>query len=91
MLFSKFHANILAVICGQPCDIRVQISGKSEKTLDLAVCYAVLIGRSDTGNHKGFVDIHPAVGVVNDLGHNTSLRNIIWGADRDWTFTAILK
>ena len=38
-------------------------------------CYAVVIGRSNTGNNKGFVDIHPATDGVNDFEHNTSPRN----------------
>ena len=39
--------------------------------------YALLIGRSNTGNDKRFVDIHSTADTVDDFKHNTSPRNSI--------------
>lgn len=42
------------------------------KALALVCCDSLLIGRSNTGNYKGVVDIHPATDWVNNFEHDTS-------------------
>ena len=73
----RFHAHILAVVLRKPSCTPPQISGKGGKPLALVGCHALLISRSDTGNDKGLVDIHPAADTVYDFKHNTSPRNSI--------------
>ena len=77
ILSCGFHAHILAVVLSQPSRTPPQISGESGKALTLVACYALLIGGSDTGDDKGFVDIHPTADTVYDFEHNTSPRNNI--------------
>ena len=72
-----FHTHILAVVLGQPGSAAAQISGKGGEALALVGGHTLLIGRSDAGNDKGLVDIHPAADTVNDFKHNTSPRNNI--------------
>ena len=71
------HAHIFAVVLRQPICTLAQIARESGKPLALVGCYAVVIGKSNTGNNKGFVDIHSATDGINDFKHNTSPRNNI--------------
>jgi len=77
ILSRGFHAHIFAAILSQPGCTAAQISSEGGKPLALVGRHAMLIGRSDTGNDKGLVDIHPAANTVNDFKHNTSPRNNI--------------
>ena len=79
ILSGRFHAHIFAVVFGQPGSTAAQISGKGGEPLALVGRHALLIGSSDTGNDKGFVDIHPAADTVNDFEHSTSPQNRIRG------------
>ena len=92
ILSRGFHAHIFAVVLSQPGSAAVQISGKGGEPLALVGGHALLIGRGDTGNNKGLVDIHPAADTINDFEHNTSPRNSVFeGTGRDWTPTERLK
>ena len=79
ILSGGFHAHIFAVVFGKPGSTAAQISGKGGEPLALVGRHALLIGSSDTGNDKGFVDIHPAADTVNDFEHSTSPQNRIRG------------
>ena len=72
-----FHAHIFAVVFRKPGSTPAQIPSESGKPLAFICRYSVVIGRGDTGNHKRFVDIHPAADWINDFKHNTSPRNNI--------------
>ena len=74
---SGFHTHILAVVLRKPSCTPPQIPGKGRKPLAFVGCHALLIGRSDTDNNKGLVDIHSATDAVNDFEHNTSPQNSI--------------
>ena len=86
-----FHAHILAVVLTQPCRTPPQVPGKSGEPLVLIGGHPVVIGRSNTGNDKRFVDIHPTADRVNNFEHNTSLETIFEGVGRDWTLIERLK
>ena len=77
VLSSGLHAHIFAVVFCQPSRAPAQISGKGGKPLALVGCHSVVIGRSNTGNDKGLVDIHPTADRVDNFEHNTSPQNSI--------------
>ena len=79
ILPSGFHAHILAVVLRKPIRTPSQIPSEGGKTFALVGCHTLLIGRSNTGNDKRFVDIHPTADTVNDFKHNTSLKTIFKG------------
>ena len=72
ILPSGFHANIFAVVFSQLSRTPAQIPCESGKSLVFVGCHTLLTGRSDTGNDKRLVDIHPATDAVNNFEHNTS-------------------
>ena len=77
ILSGGFYVHILAFILDQPGSTPAQITGEHGKALAFVGRHALLIGRSNTGNDKGFVNIHTAADTVNDFEHNTSPRNSI--------------
>lgn len=86
------HTDIPATILSQPCCTPMQISGEGRKPLAFVACHTLLIGGSNAGNDKGFVDIHPTADGVNDFEQITHpLETIFEGTGRDWTLAERLK
>jgi len=79
ILSRGLHAYVFAVVLRKPNCTPAQVPGESGKPLAFVACNTLLIGGSDTGNDKGFVNIHPTADTVNDFEHNTSPRNNIRG------------
>ena len=65
------------MVFSQPGSASSQIVGEGRKPLAFVGRNTAVIGRGNTGHHKGFVDIHPTADGVNDFEHNTSPQNDI--------------
>lgn len=77
VLPNRFHADVVAVIFGKPDRASPPIAGEGRKPRAFVAVDALVIGRRDAGDQKGFVDIHPTADRVNDSEHNTSPQNNI--------------
>ena len=65
-----FHANIPAVVLGEPVCEAAQIAGESGKTLSFVSGDEFLISGRNTGYYKRLVDINSTADRVNDFRHS---------------------
>ena len=72
-----FHADVVAVIFGKPDCASPQVAGEGRKPLAFVAGDALVIGRRDAGDQKGFVDVHSTANWINDSKHSTSPQNSI--------------
>lgn len=72
ILAGGFHAHVVAGIVTKPRGKAAQIASESRKAFGMIGSNAVGVGRGNTGNDKGFVDIDSAIDRINNFKHSTS-------------------